>query len=196
LTLDLRHDQRDDPLLPRRGYKLAGNFELASVGLGGEVDYQRVDIDTSLHIRIARGQFLHLGLNHGVALTLAGGSDNLPFNKRFFPGGESSVRGYRQGEAAPRDSNGRIIGAETYTQGNLEYEQMLTPSWSLVVFVDGVGFARDTTDYPVEQALFSAGGGIRFKTIVGPVRLEYGRNLNPRRHDPDGTLHFSLGFPF
>ena len=33
-------------------------------------------------------------------------------------------------------------------------------------------------------------------TIVGPVRLEYGYNLNPRQYDPRGTLQFSLGFPF
>ncbi|HVR36150.1 MAG TPA: BamA/TamA family outer membrane protein, partial [Methylomirabilota bacterium] len=41
-----------------------------------------------------------------------------------------------------------------------------------------------------------AGGGVRWKTIIGPARLEYGHNLNPRRHDPSGTLHFSIGFPF
>jgi len=32
--------------------------------------------------------------------------------------------------------------------------------------------------------------------LIGPVRLEYGYNLNPRRFDPLGTLQFSLGFPF
>jgi outer membrane protein insertion porin family len=31
---------------------------------------------------------------------------------------------------------------------------------------------------------------------VGPVRLEYGHNLNAREGDPNGTLHFSVGFPF
>ncbi|HZL43220.1 MAG TPA: BamA/TamA family outer membrane protein [Verrucomicrobiae bacterium] len=40
------------------------------------------------------------------------------------------------------------------------------------------------------------GGGLRWRTIVGPVRLEYGYNLSRRPGDPSGTLHFSLGFPF
>ena len=33
-------------------------------------------------------------------------------------------------------------------------------------------------------------------SIIGPVRLEYGHNLNPREQDPSGTLHLSVGFPF
>jgi len=41
-----------------------------------------------------------------------------------------------------------------------------------------------------------AGLGLRYQTLIGPVRLEYGRNLNPRIDDPAGTLHFSVGFPF
>ena len=67
---------------------------------------------------------------------------------------------------------------------------------SLVGFVDGVGFAEHLRDYPVNEALYSAGGGLRWRSIVGPVRLEYGYNLNRRGGDPHGTLHFSLGFPF
>ncbi|MGN6553411.1 MAG: BamA/TamA family outer membrane protein, partial [Verrucomicrobiota bacterium] len=101
-----------------------------------------------------------------------------------------------QGEAAPRDSDGKVVGADTYLLGNFEFEQGLTPQWALVMFVDAVGFAQHITDYPMDEALFSVGGGIQWKTVIGPVRLEYGYNLNPRPDDPVGTLHFSLGFPF
>ena len=38
--------------------------------------------------------------------------------------------------------------------------------------------------------------GVRYQTLIGPVRVEYGHNLNPRPFDPDGTLLFSIGFPF
>ena len=59
-----------------------------------------------------------------------------------------------------------------------------------------VGFAQEVKNYPVAEALYSVGAGLRWKTIIGPVRLEYGYNLNRREHDPIGTLHFSIGFPF
>jgi outer membrane protein assembly factor BamA len=194
--LDLRRDLRDNPLAPRRGLRLFANTELASAALGGEVDYQKILLGASYHLPLGGGRYLHLGVTHGLSFT-AGGTDlELPFNKRYFPGGQNSVRGYQEGEAAPRNAEGDVIGAETFLQGNLELEQMLTPNWSIVGFVDAVGFARSREDYPFDEELYSVGGGVRWMTVVGPIRLEYGYNLNPRRYDPTGTLHFSIGFPF
>lgn len=196
LITDLRHDRRDNPLYPHHGYKIFSNIELATEYLGGDVNYQRIDLFGSYHWQLGEGRWLHLGLSHGVAATAGGSDRDLPFNRRFFPGGENTVRGYQQGEASPRNEEGKIVGAETYLLGNIELEQALTPKWSLVFFSDTVGFAREIKDYPVDESLWSVGGGIRWKTLIGPVRLEYGHNLNPRPHDPSGTLHFSLGFPF
>jgi outer membrane translocation and assembly module TamA len=135
-------------------------------------------------------------LRHGFVVANGSTSNNLPFTRRFFPGGQDSVRGYQEGEAAPRNAQGKIVGAETYTSCNVEFEQGLTPKWSVVGFFDGVEFAEHLDDYPGDEHLLSVGGGLRWRTIVGPVRLEYGYNLNPRPRDPMGTLQFSLGFPF
>ena len=194
--LDLRRDLRDNPLVPRRGLRLFANAEFASASLGGEVDYQRFLLGASFHQRLGGGRYLHLGVTHGLSFTAGGTDFELPFNKRFFPGGQNSVRGFQEGEAAPRNAEGDVIGAETFLQGNLELEQMLTPNWSVVAFADAVGFARSRDDYPLDEELYSVGGGIRWKTVVGPIRLEYGYNLNPRQDDPTGTIHFSIGFPF
>ena len=196
IVLDLKHDRRDNPLLPRKGYNLFANVEVASAALGGDVDYQRIELAASYHANLVSGLSLHLGLRHGVALDDSGKDPQVPFSKRFFPGGENSIRGYRQGEASPRDAAGNLLGAESYLLGNVELEQFLTPSLSMVAFVDGVGFAEHQIDYPAREALCSAGGGFRWKTIIGPVRFEYGHNLNPRHGDPKGTFHFSVGFPF
>jgi outer membrane protein assembly complex protein YaeT len=196
IITDIKHDRRDNPLYPRRGYKFFVNYELGSEYLGGEVNYHRVELSTAVHFPLGGGRYLGFGLNHGVILSMGDPAENIPFNKRFFPGGENSIRGYTEGEASPRDAFGRVIGAETFTLGTVELEQALTPKWSLVVFSDSLGFAQHVSDYPFDTGLFSIGGGIRWKTIIGPVRLEYGYNLNPRKGDPAGTLQFSLGFPF
>jgi outer membrane protein insertion porin family len=196
LITDLRLDRRDNPLYPHRGYQLLGNFEFASHYLGGAVDFQRVELAASYHLPLNDSEWLHLGMRHGVAATVGGSSRDLPFTRRFFPGGANSVRGYQEGEAAPRNDQGQLVGADTYLSGTVEFEQALTPKWSVVAFVDGVGFAENLNHYPEDQALFSAGGGLNWKTLIGPVRVEYGYNLNPRPKDPVGTLQFSLGFPF
>ncbi len=193
---DVRHDRRDSPLYPRRGYQLLANVEVATRYLGGDANFERVELGGSYHIPLNDSEWIHLGLRHGVVAADGSASNNLPFVRRFFPGGQDSVRGFQEGQAAPRNAQGKIVGAETYTSGNVEFEQGITAKWSIVGFVDGVEFAENLDDYPGDEALFSVGGGLRWKTIIGPVRLEYGYNLNPRKQDPTGTLQFSLGFPF
>jgi outer membrane protein insertion porin family len=193
---DLRHDRRDNPLTPRGGYKIFSNLEIASEALAGEVDYQRFEMSASYHLPIGRLHWLHFGLSHGFVTTASGPSKDLPFNKRFFPGGDNSIRGYQFGEAAPRDQNHDLVGGESYMLGNIEFEQGITKSLSFVAFVDALGNARSISDYPFNEGLYSVGGGLRWKTLIGPARLEYGYNLHRREEDPMGTLHFSIGFPF
>jgi outer membrane protein insertion porin family len=196
VILDFKHDRRNNPLLPRSGYKIFASFETASSTIGGDANYQRVDVSPSFHLPLGRGSFLAAGISHGVAASFGAVSENLPFNRRYFPGGENSIRGYPEGEASPRNAQGEFVGAETYTLATVEFEQALTRSWSIVLFSDSLGVARRLEGYPWDVSLFSVGGGLRWRTIVGPVRAEYGYNINPREGDPIGAFHISLGFPF
>jgi outer membrane protein insertion porin family len=196
LTLDFRHDRRNNPLYPQRGYKIFSSLELASELLAGDVNYQRVELAGSYHWPLGATRRMHFGLTHGLVATAGTPTEDLPFTRRFFPGGENSIRGYQEGEASPRDEDDNEVGAETYLLGTVEFEQSLTPRWSLVFFSDNLGVARALRDYPGDELLLSVGGGVRWRTLIGPVRLEYGHNLHRRDGDPSGTLHFSFGFPF
>ncbi len=193
---DLRHDERDNPIYPRDGYSLFGITEVASEYFMGEANYQRLELGASWHKGIGRGAYINVGLTHGVVRPEGVVGENLPFNKRFFPGGDSSIRGYQFGEAGSRNEAGRLAGSETFALLNLEFEQVVTPNWSVVLFSDSLAIARRFEDYPSDEELYSIGAGIRYKTFIGPIRLEYGHNLNPRERDPSGTLHLSIGFPF
>lgn len=192
----LVRDRRDSPLRPRRGYKLSAKVEAAGQQFGSEVEYQRFEFDGSYHTTMGENQWLHLGLSHGVITTLGSDDRDLPVNKRFYPGGDNSIRGFRAGEAAPRDPNGRFVGAKSYLLAMVEVEQALARDFSLVEFVDGLGVAARLADYPFKDRLYSAGLGVRYQTLIGPVRLEYGRNLNRRPFDPSGTWLLSVGVPF
>lgn len=197
IDLGLTKDRRDNALRPRRGYRWFAQAELASEALGGEVDYQSFELGATYHTAWGRSRWLHFGLTHGAITQLGTPAGQLiPVNKRFYPGGDSSIRGYQKDEAAPRGADGRFVGAETYTLLNVELEQAITNTWSVVLFGDALGEAASLADYPWDERLYSVGLGVRYQTIVGPVRLEYGRNVNPRPGDPSGTLHFSVGFPF
>ena len=196
VIFDMRHDRRDNPLTPRAGYKIFASFEAASEILLGDVDFQRMELNVSYHHPLTRLQWIHFGVSHGFVTTVSSPATDLPVNRRFFPGGDSSIRGYQFGEAAPRDDNGELVGGETYTIANLEFEQGLTRAWSIVFFFDALGQAASIDDWPASEGLYSAGLGVRWKSLIGPVRMEYGHNLNPRDEDPSGTFHLSIGFPF
>jgi outer membrane protein insertion porin family len=195
--IGLTSDLRDNPLRPRHGYRWFVQLEAASRQLGGETDYQRLETGAAFHTQWGNTRWIHLGVTHGV-ITTQGATDDrlLPVNKRFFPGGDSSIRGFPQGAAAPRGADGRFIGAKTYLLINAELEQALTSNWSVVLFGDALGESVQLSRYPMDEKLYAVGLGVRYQTLIGPVRLEYGRNLNPRPADPPGTLHVSVGFPF
>ncbi len=196
VELRIGRDRRDNPLNPKSGYRFFGRFEYAAEVLGGDADYQRADMGISYHGEFSRGLYWHGSLTHGVIGSFSEAERQVPTNKLFFPGGENSVRGYQRGEAAPIDAEGKFQGARSYLLLNLELEQMLSDSLSFVVFLDGVGTSSRIGQYPFNDTLLSAGAGLRFRTFMGPIRFEYGHNLNRRLQDPDGTFHFALGYPF
>ncbi len=189
-------DRRDNRLRPRQGYHWSAQAEVADPRLGGQTAYQRFETSGAYHTNWGRSRWVHVGLVHGVVTTIGTNDETLPINKRFYTGGDNSIRGYQRGEAAPRDAEGRFVGAKAYLLVNAELEQALTPNWSVVAFADSVGQAKFLRDYPFDEWLHSAGLGVRYQTLIGPVRLEYGRNLNPRPADPSGTWQLSLGYPF
>jgi outer membrane protein insertion porin family len=196
VIFEMKHDKRDNPLYPHEGYKVFASVETATEYLGGDASYERFEVAPSWHQPLGGGRYFSLGVSQGVDISFGSPAYNLPFNKRFFPGGGNSIRGYREGEASPRNQSGQLVGAETYTLGTVEFEQALTPRWSVVLFSDSLGFAQRIQHYPFDTGLFSMGGGLRWRTLIGPIRLEYGKNINPRPGDPQGTLQFSLGYPF
>lgn len=196
VNLGLAGDRRDNPIRPRRGYHWAMQVEAADPRFGGQSTYQRFEVAGAYHTGWGEGRWVHVGLSHAVVTTAGSDETTLPVNKRFYPGGDNSIRGYQRGEAAPRGEDGFFIGAKTYLLGNLELEQAVTPNWSVVLFGDAMGAAEALRDYPFRDPLYTVGLGVRYQTLIGPVRLEYGRNVNPRLDDPSGTWHFSIGYPF
>ncbi|MDR2674383.1 MAG: BamA/TamA family outer membrane protein [Opitutaceae bacterium] len=198
IKLSIGRDRRDNPLLPRRGWHWLLQSETASHALGGDADYEKLRLTASYHTAWKRTRWLHAGLDAGLIEPIDGAAiAALPLNKLHFPGGQNSIRGYPEGKAAPRaPAAAGYLGADVYLLANLELEQALTESWSVVVFYDFLTDKAKLAADPAYECLHSLGLGLRYRTLLGPLRLEYGRNLNPRPADPKGTLHLSIGFPF
>jgi len=189
-------DRRNSPLTPSRGYALHAGYEIANEAFGGSVNFHRIRLGGSFHFPLTESLFFHSGLNAGTVFSSGEASENIPFLERFFQGGADTVRGYREGRASPLNSSGEEIGSESFVLLNLELEQRVWRQIAVVTFLDSVWNARDAFFQSGRNRLYSIGFGLRYHSPVGPIRLEYGRNLNPRPDDSSGQLHFSIGFPF
>lgn len=196
LTFRVAQDRRDDIFAPTSGHSLFAEWKTASRLLGGDVDFQKVEVGGTFHFPLSESLIVHSSLRGGALFSGGSSDENLPFNERYFPGGENSVRGYLEGGASPLDLNGEEVGGESYVLGNLELEQRLFNQLSVVAFADAVVNSREGFFNDGSEFLYSVGLGVRYKTVVGPLRLEYGHNPDPRDGDPPGTFHFSIGFPF
>ena len=189
-------DRRDSVLYPTEGFDLSSFIKIASDYLGGDSNFRKIELSTSYHKYLGSSLYLHFGMRYGMIFSESPTPSNLPFTERFFLGGENTVRGYKRGEATSVTIDGDSIGSEAYALANIELEQRIFRNFSIILFYDGIALDESVGGFPGEEFLQSAGIGLRWRTAVGPVRLEYGHNLDPREHDPDGALHLSVGFPF
>ena len=112
----------------------------------------------------------------------------LPASKRFFAGGDNSVRGFDLDELGPTDDEGQVIGGRYLAVASLELERRLVGKWSAAVFIDA-GNAYDP-DYNSDLA-YGAGLGVRWRSPVGPIRVDLAAGLSADKVEP--RLHIVVG---
>ncbi|MGD8930926.1 MAG: autotransporter assembly complex family protein [Chromatiales bacterium] len=113
---------------------------------------------------------------------------DLPASKRFFAGGDNSIRGYDLDQLGPEDAEGLVVGGRYLAVASLELVRHLVGKWSGAIFVDA-GNAFDP-DYP-SQVAYGTGFGVRWQSPVGPVRVDlaFGLSLD----DLQTRLHIVFG---
>jgi len=140
---------------------------------------------------------------YGVGKGLRG--DELPANEKFYVGGIYSVRGFDYGRATTKAtvSGGNIVfgdllGADKELIFNLEYIVPLVKDARIngVLFYDaGSGFGKDDS-ISLSDLRTSVGAGFRWFSPIGPLRLEWGYNLDPQPGERQGIWEFSIGTLF
>ncbi len=116
----------------------------------------------------------------------------VPIYEKFYVGGIDSIRGFKYGEAGPLDIYGDPMGSENQLFFNFEWIFPIFKPAGLkgVVFFDaGHGFDK-IKDFSLKT---TAGVGIRWLSPLGPIRLEYGFNLNPKKGERSSAFDFAIG---
>jgi outer membrane protein insertion porin family len=186
-------DKRDDPFYTTRGSYLSTNVELKGVILPSDVDYVR----PTAQIRFFRpvlGVVVAFAFKTGMVRPFAPTVD-IPVYKRFYCGGSSSVRGYSERGIGPVDENGNPVGGRYLGELSAELRFPLYRILGGVVFVDGGNIWQSYDEIP-QGLRWGAGAGLRLKSFLGSIRLDYGFKLGRREGESVGSLHFAIGEAF
>ena len=97
------------------------------------------------------------------------------------------MRGFAYESLGPRADNGDVIGGRHLATGSLEYDHPITEKWHLAVFTDGGNAFNNVNDFEIRR---SAGFGIRWRSPLGPIRLDLARAVDEHR---DWRVHLSMG---
>jgi outer membrane protein insertion porin family len=188
----LIRDKRNNFLFPTRGYRLKGTVVLAGGPLGFDNDFYKVILEGHKFFPLKWDSALHLRGTFGYADGYGG--QDLPLYERFYLGGMDTIRGFDFGEAGPEDENGDVIGGTSEVILSAEWVYPLVKSMGLhgVLFFDmGKAYDQDENlDLDLRQ---SVGFGVRWKSPMGPLRVEWGLNLSPEDDEKSAVWDFSVG---
>lgn len=194
LSANFIRDRRDDPTDAHRGAYNTFDFGYASNIFGSEDTFARFLMRNSTYHEIGKrlvfARSLSFGMMSGFQL---GQADDIPLPERFFSGGASSHRGFPDNQAGPRDTlTGFPLGGRALLMNNLELRFPLRgENLGAVLFLDSgnvytelgdISFRfhqRDEFDY--DYAVQATGLGIRYRTPIGPLRLDLAYSLNSPR---------------
>jgi len=191
-------DLRDSPLVPSRGFVFDQTFDLAANAIGSDIEFFRSTARASYFIPLGR-TLLEIGARAGVIRPLHEDPKDiasLPIDERFFNGGSTSVRSFGERDLGPHDRGGFPIGGEFYTIFNVEYTFPIFGELQGAIFTDAGNLLPDADNPGFNDMRYAIGAGLRYKLPIGPIRLDYGVNPDPRPNEDFGAFHFSFGFAF
>lgn len=184
----------DDLLDPTRGWILSGSVEPVGSVLGGDVDFWRAIIEGRMY------QPLVFGLIGAMRLRLGGaeptdGAKLLPLFERFYAGGINSVRGYARRRVGPLAED-EPIGGHSLVETSIELRRAITDDIGAAIFVDGGQVSLQSFDFPFGDLQYGTGFGLRYRSPVGPIRVDLGFPLEPRGDDARWQIYLSVGQTF
>ena len=184
--LHVGHSQGDDPLYPRNGLGWSATARAGHSAFGSDADFAQLLGQVTWIRPLGASNRLLLRGAAGSSWIAQGDFAAFPPSLRFYAGGDRSVRGYGYQELGPRDAEGRVIGGKHLLAGSAEVEHMFTEDWGIAGFVDAGDAFNDDFD-----ARVGVGLGVRWRSPVGPVRVDVGVGLD----DPERTvrLHLTIG---
>ena len=204
LGFDLQRSTADNVLNARRGYQLALHVEEAGRLLPGTFNYYAMSVDARHYLPVGARLVLANRVQLGGINATGDDPAQVPFSKKYFLGGATSVRGWGRFEVSPLGGSGRPIGGNSMFAFSSEARLSLGGSLGAVAFIDAGNVWAGDFQMKLGDLRYAVGPGLRYQTPIGPIRFDLGYQLNeipgllvngspqPR----PWRIHFSIGQAF
>ncbi len=198
LSSIMKLDKRDDSILPRRGYTLSLEPKLSLVGIGSEANFASAIARSTKTVPldfISPRYSLGLGLSGGLSQPW-GDTSEIPITQRFYLGGRTTVRGFRENSLGPLGSDGAVIGGDTMVNGKSQLQYLVADSFSTHTFFDwGTVWLRHR-EFDLSAIRTSVGIGFQYRSPIGPIGFDIGHPLKLYEGESSFRVHFNVGSMF
>ena len=199
--LDFDRTAIDAPANPRRGTKTALHFEMASEGMAGT--YRFTEMGADVRGFVPAGPYVLAGRIRAAGIR-ASTPTSMPFSRRYFLGGSTSLRGWGRYEVSPLDPNGLPVGGRALLELSAELRIPVRGAIGTVLFVDGGYVWNNPANFDFGDLVWDAGVGLRYLSPVGPIGADFGWQLTPIEglvvngvlSERRWRLHFNIGHSF
>lgn len=198
VRLGFQRDTRDKTFDASKGAHYSISSKYAGGPFGGDSAFTKVEGSTSMFFPTFWSTVFHVKMAAGyVEENTKDGK--LPVYEKFYLGGINTIRGFNSGGISPTDpANGDKIGGNKMWYSNIEFIFPIAPSAGLkgLIFYD-IGNVYDTNEnWDFSNKKHSVGYGFRWLSPMGPLRLEWGYNLDPVDDEEQSSWDFTIGGSF
>ncbi|MBF7687109.1 autotransporter assembly complex protein TamA [Acinetobacter rathckeae] len=187
LGYQISRTDSNDPLNPVKGFKQSYKIQLGSKSVVSDANMAILSADWAGIYSLGSNYDHQFIASAQLAYIFTDDFDNVPYNLRFFAGGDQSLRGFDYKSLSPEE-NGYKIGGQALAVGSLEYNYQFKEGWRAALFTDfGNAYNKDFSN-PIA---YSVGVGIRWRSPIGPIRLDVASGISDPGHPI--RLHFFIG---
>ena len=208
------YDARDDPVDSTSGEYLSASGQIAARAIGSEVGFAKGFFTAQAFRSVPHGHGTvfaaqaRLGLATGfprkTVQTATGetiaqvGFKALPEPERFFAGGSTTVRGFALDTLGQPDTikDGYPIGGNAEAIFNVELRSPVRKGLQGVGFVDAGNVFALASDIDLMALRTAVGFGLRYKSPVGPIRLDMGFKVKPETGERRSAYFITFGQAF